>query len=329
MLSSGRFNKHRHQLAAHRNTALSPIDSTTARPHCSLLLHCLLAAPTTLPIASTMNDQELKKASDNTHCTVPEEFAGAPATSPLSLPASSARSLTPRCAVSSLWCACRANKHLPGSLPLEHVSPVTRLLEKRKQMLQVQESLDSQKVRVNRLNKRRHPTERDGREHERPTAGQQRADDTFQTNLCATMLLRSRTEPLRAATPRRHANRSAERGRADGDTVFLHSTPTRLIRLPVFLCCTLLLTLLCSVARMSMVAKRSCSSDARRICARRISSCKKHSCCSTRQDKQAQRGESEGEREKESKRWVGVRRSKFTHLKCEPLLCVDILHRRS
>lgn len=39
-----------------------------------------------------------------------------------------------------------SNKNLPVSLTLEHVSPVTRLLEKRKQMLQVQESLDSQKV---------------------------------------------------------------------------------------------------------------------------------------------------------------------------------------
>ena len=43
---------------------------------------------------------------------------------------------------------CSANKNLPVSLTLEHVSPVTRLLEKRKQMLQVQESLDSQKVRT-------------------------------------------------------------------------------------------------------------------------------------------------------------------------------------
>lgn len=40
--------------------------------------------------------------------------------------------------------------HLPVSLTLEHVSPVTRLLEKRKQMLLVQENLDVQKEEYNR-----------------------------------------------------------------------------------------------------------------------------------------------------------------------------------
>jgi hypothetical protein len=49
------------------------------------------------------------------------------------------------CYCSSALVASSANKNLPVSLTLEHVSPVTRLLEKRKQMLQVQESLDSQK----------------------------------------------------------------------------------------------------------------------------------------------------------------------------------------
>lgn len=37
------------------------------------------------------------------------------------------------------------SKTLPVTLTLEHVSPVTRLLEKRKQMLQVQDALDGQK----------------------------------------------------------------------------------------------------------------------------------------------------------------------------------------
>lgn len=36
-------------------------------------------------------------------------------------------------------------RHNPVSLSIDHVSPVTRLLEKRKQMLQVQEALDAQK----------------------------------------------------------------------------------------------------------------------------------------------------------------------------------------
>jgi DNA repair exonuclease SbcCD ATPase subunit len=36
-------------------------------------------------------------------------------------------------------------KNMPVALTLEHVSPVTRLLEKRKQMLEVQKSLDAQK----------------------------------------------------------------------------------------------------------------------------------------------------------------------------------------
>ena len=41
-------------------------------------------------------------------------------------------------------------KSLPVTLTLEHVSPVTRLLEKRKQMLHVQESLDAQKEEYTR-----------------------------------------------------------------------------------------------------------------------------------------------------------------------------------
>ena len=38
-----------------------------------------------------------------------------------------------------------SGKNLPVALTLEHVSPVTRLLEKRKQMLEVQKALDAQK----------------------------------------------------------------------------------------------------------------------------------------------------------------------------------------
>jgi hypothetical protein len=41
-------------------------------------------------------------------------------------------------------------KNLPVSLTLEHVSPVTRLLDKRKKMLHVQESLDAQKEEYQR-----------------------------------------------------------------------------------------------------------------------------------------------------------------------------------
>jgi hypothetical protein len=44
-----------------------------------------------------------------------------------------------------LW-RCRQAKTLPVALALEHVSPVTRLLEKRNQMRQVQRSLDAKKV---------------------------------------------------------------------------------------------------------------------------------------------------------------------------------------
>jgi len=55
--------------------------------------------------------------------------------------------------------ASHAHGHsMPVSLSLEHVSPVTRLLEKRKQMLQVQEALDAQKeeyARKEELFKRR------------------------------------------------------------------------------------------------------------------------------------------------------------------------------
>ncbi len=39
----------------------------------------------------------------------------------------------------------RSGKNLPVALTLEHVSPVTRLLEKRKKMLEVQRALDAQK----------------------------------------------------------------------------------------------------------------------------------------------------------------------------------------
>lgn len=51
-----------------------------------------------------------------------------------------------------------ASKNMPVALTLEHVSPVTRLLEKRKQMLEVQKSLDAQKdeyTRKEELFKRR------------------------------------------------------------------------------------------------------------------------------------------------------------------------------
>lgn len=46
--------------------------------------------------------------------------------------------------------AFKKGSNLPVALTLEHVSPVTRLLEKRKQMLQVQESLDAQKEEYTR-----------------------------------------------------------------------------------------------------------------------------------------------------------------------------------
>jgi hypothetical protein len=38
-------------------------------------------------------------------------------------------------------------RNLPVALPLDNVNPMTRLLERRKTMQQVQESLDAQKVR--------------------------------------------------------------------------------------------------------------------------------------------------------------------------------------
>ena len=37
------------------------------------------------------------------------------------------------------------NRNLPQTLTLDHVSPATRLLEKRRQMFEVQEALDAQK----------------------------------------------------------------------------------------------------------------------------------------------------------------------------------------
>ena len=40
------------------------------------------------------------------------------------------------------------NKNLPQTLTLDHVSPATRLLEKRRQMFEVQEALDAQKEEV-------------------------------------------------------------------------------------------------------------------------------------------------------------------------------------
>ena len=41
-------------------------------------------------------------------------------------------------------------KSMPHTLVLEHVSPATRLLEKRRQMFEVQENLETQKVEFNR-----------------------------------------------------------------------------------------------------------------------------------------------------------------------------------
>ena len=38
-----------------------------------------------------------------------------------------------------------AERELPQTLTLDHVSPATRLLEKRRQMFEVQEALDAQK----------------------------------------------------------------------------------------------------------------------------------------------------------------------------------------
>ena len=40
------------------------------------------------------------------------------------------------------------NRSLPQTLTLDHVSPATRLLEKRRQMFEVQEALDAQKEEV-------------------------------------------------------------------------------------------------------------------------------------------------------------------------------------
>ena len=39
----------------------------------------------------------------------------------------------------------KRNRNLPQQLTLDHVSPATRLLEKRRQMFEVQEALDAQK----------------------------------------------------------------------------------------------------------------------------------------------------------------------------------------
>ena len=41
----------------------------------------------------------------------------------------------------------RGTNSLPQTLMFDHVSPATRLLEKRRQMFEVQEALNSQKVR--------------------------------------------------------------------------------------------------------------------------------------------------------------------------------------
>ena len=42
------------------------------------------------------------------------------------------------------------NRMLPQTLVLDHVSPATRLLEKRRQMFEVQEALEAQKAEFNR-----------------------------------------------------------------------------------------------------------------------------------------------------------------------------------
>ena len=42
------------------------------------------------------------------------------------------------------------SKNLPQTLTLDHVSPATRLLEKRRQMFEVQEALDAQKEEFQR-----------------------------------------------------------------------------------------------------------------------------------------------------------------------------------
>ena len=51
-----------------------------------------------------------------------------------------------RAALQRCW-LCRA---VPHTLVLEHVSPATRLLEKRRQMFEVQEALEQQKMEFNR-----------------------------------------------------------------------------------------------------------------------------------------------------------------------------------
>ncbi len=43
-----------------------------------------------------------------------------------------------------------ARRMLPHTLVLDHVSPATRLLEKRRQMFEVQEALEAQKQEFNR-----------------------------------------------------------------------------------------------------------------------------------------------------------------------------------
>lgn len=47
-------------------------------------------------------------------------------------------------------CPARRCSAVPHTLVLEHVSPATRLLEKRRQMFEVQEALEQQKAEFNR-----------------------------------------------------------------------------------------------------------------------------------------------------------------------------------
>ena len=49
----------------------------------------------------------------------------------------------------------KTSKNLPQTLTLDHVSPATRLLEKRRQMFEVQEALDAQKEEVRSSRARR------------------------------------------------------------------------------------------------------------------------------------------------------------------------------
>ena len=52
------------------------------------------------------------------------------------------------------------NRNTPHTLVLEHVSPATRLLEKRRQMFEVQESLEAQKQEFQRCVRKIHLTRR-------------------------------------------------------------------------------------------------------------------------------------------------------------------------